>query len=59
MSTYIKVGSFEVEELDDEDLQGPITERAPVIDINEYRKSKEYRDFWSDPCWAEPPGHLG
>lgn len=18
-----------------------------------------YEEFWSDPCWTEPPGHLG
>lgn len=49
----------EIIELDDEDLEGPITERAPTINLEEYRKSKEYREFWSDPCWTEPPGILG
>lgn len=40
--------SGEVEEIDDEDLP------TPVIDLNEYKKRREYEEFWSDPCWTEP-----
>ena len=40
--------SFEIEEVDDEDYI------PPVIDLNEYRKRREYNEFWSDPCWTEP-----
>lgn len=39
---------FTVEEIDDEDLP------APVIDLAEEKKRREYEEFWSDPCWTEP-----
>jgi len=44
--------SFDIEEVEEE-------ETAPVVDLSEFRKRKEYEEFWSDPCWTEPPGPLG
>lgn len=37
-----------IQEIDDEDTP------APVIDLIEYKKRKEYEEFWSDPCWSDP-----
>jgi hypothetical protein len=44
--------SFDFEEVEEE-------EASPVVDLSEFRKRKEYEEFWSDPCWTEPPGPLG
>jgi len=44
----------EVEEVDDEDLP-PLT----IEDILERQRQDAYNEFWSDPCWTEPPGPFG
>jgi len=41
-------GPFTITEVDDEDIL------PPVINLEEYRKQREYDEFWSDPCWTEP-----
>lgn len=43
-------------EADMEDMleEAPETERAP----SSYPKSAA-EEFWSDPCWGQPPGFLG
>jgi hypothetical protein len=59
-------GVFEYEEIEDgfdlldddelqleEELNGPITERAPPANENEHIHSQEYLEFWGDPCWQE------
>jgi hypothetical protein len=48
--------AFEIEEVDDEEFailnESPV---AMVVNLEQYK----YDEFWSDPCWSEPPGPLG